>query len=368
MKIIDYEYKCSKQNNLLLYYENFFKDEKFLFFDIETTGFSAQNTTLYLIGALWYEEDTQYIRQWFNQDGKSEKEILASFFEFCNQFSGLIHFNGLGFDLPYLKQKATHYEIPFLIDCNMYQIDIYKEIRPFKDIMQLDNMKQVNIERYLSIHRDDIYTGKDLIRIFQQYVAKSDAEKERQLLLHNHDDLLGMPKISQILNIKAFFLLLSQNDITISSVHQDDTNKLVEISFSFPQFAFLPKRISISYNALYLNAFETKATLQVSFHTATLKHFLPDYKNYYYLPYEDTAIHKSIASFVESTNKQKATKSTCFVKKTDTFIPCFNFQTNESFQFEYNDKDKYITVDTLVTTNHTSQYVIDVLRTLSGKK
>ena len=51
-----------------------------------------------------------------------------------------------------------------------------------------------------------------------------------------------------------------------------------------------------------------------------LKFFYKDYKNYFYLPNEDMAIHKSMATFIDKDKKIKATKDNCYTKITDTFI------------------------------------------------
>ena len=40
----------------------------------------------------------------------------------------------------------------------------------------------------------------------------------------------------------------------------------------------------------------------------SLKYFYTDYKNYYYLPKEDMAIHKSVAAYVDRDHKKKNAK------------------------------------------------------------
>ena len=50
--------------------------EDIVAFDIETTGFTAETTILYLIGCAYYQEGEWFITQWFNNDGISEREIL----------------------------------------------------------------------------------------------------------------------------------------------------------------------------------------------------------------------------------------------------------------------------------------------------
>ena len=41
--------------------------EQILFLDIETTGFTARTSYLYLIGCAYYKEGCWYTRQWFAQ-------------------------------------------------------------------------------------------------------------------------------------------------------------------------------------------------------------------------------------------------------------------------------------------------------------
>ena len=56
--------------------EQFYTPEDLLVFDIETTGFTAEHTALYLIGCAYYKNRQWNICQWFNQDGRSEADIL----------------------------------------------------------------------------------------------------------------------------------------------------------------------------------------------------------------------------------------------------------------------------------------------------
>ena len=56
-------------------------------------------------------------------------------------------------------------------------------------------------------------------------------------------------------------------------------------------------------------------------HICNLKYFYPNYKDYYYLIYEDQAIHKSVGEFVDKGARVKATKETCYTKKSGSFLP-----------------------------------------------
>ena len=62
--------------------------EKLLFFDIETTGFSAYDSSLYLIGTLHFSEGKVILDQFFADSFSSELPVLEAFFEFIRNFCG----------------------------------------------------------------------------------------------------------------------------------------------------------------------------------------------------------------------------------------------------------------------------------------
>lgn len=332
------------------YYSHFYPAGRLLFFDIETTGFSANDTTLYLIGSLWYEGNAIRIVQWLNDDGYSERDMIDAFNNLCKQFTHLVHFNGLGFDLPYLSRKAERLNIPFDAERTMMQIDIYKEIRSYRSLLGLRNMQQTAVEQFMDLNRDDTYSGKELIHLYQHYVTKPEPELERILLLHNHDDLLGMPGISRILCYRSFFEYPSILSLNI----ERQPDQLI-LSFTVPSFASLPSRLALSEQGIYLNALEQSAILYIPILSSTLKHYFSDYKNYYYLPDEDMAIHKSVAAFVEPERRQRAKKATCYIPKEGHFIPCPDPDFKERFQISCSDKTFYQTVESFEQTTYEIQ-------------
>lgn len=81
-----------------------------------------------------------------------------------------------------------------------------------------------------------------------------------------------------------------------------------------------------------------KGTVLLPYYKGELKHFFSNYKDYYYLPMEDTAIHKSVAEYVEKEYRKKATKETCYIKKDSLFLPQLEIIFSPEFQFDYKDK------------------------------
>ena len=95
-----------------------FNDEDIVFFDIETTGLSAINSVLYLIGVVYFEKDSWKFEQWFADECDDEVSLIKAFFELLDARKYLIHYNGNGFDIPYIKKKIEQYSLNY----NFYNI------------------------------------------------------------------------------------------------------------------------------------------------------------------------------------------------------------------------------------------------------
>ena len=199
--------------------------EDILFVDIETTGFSARSSVLYMIGCVYFEDGQPVLKQFFAPSPGSEEGVLSAFLKLCRTKKILIHYNGNNFDLPFLKHKCSTYGFrePF---SEMEGVDIYKRVMPYKRILGVDNLKQKTMERFLSINREDAYDGGELINVYREYVtantlqekqkaaaiAPTAAEEKRLssmlelLLLHNADDMRGMIRLLDLLSYSDIFL------------------------------------------------------------------------------------------------------------------------------------------------------------------
>ena len=140
------------------------KLEDLLFFDIETTGFSGDRCQLYLIGCTYYKDNTWNLIQWFADTRAAEADLLHHFFKFLEQYKTLVHFNGDGFDIPFLLKRCKHFNLPYSFD-NVASFDIYKKVKPYRNLLRLDSLKQKSIEQFLEISRTDKYNGGQLIEV-----------------------------------------------------------------------------------------------------------------------------------------------------------------------------------------------------------
>ena len=340
--------------------------EEHLFFDIETTGLNAKGSILYLIGIGKKENGSWNFIQLFNEDSKSEKELILRFFELLPKNATLIHYNGTTFDLPYLKTRCQQLSLSFSPLETLSHEDYYSYFRPFKTLLSLPNGKQHTLEKLTGFQRQDTLSGKKLIEQYFLYLKLQTKQQEQLLLLHNFDDLCGLMSLSSLAHLKERFPLskeqLEKATITCESSMISyslplsiafPNDQVIHLPFEKEFSPFLLKKRKKPTTTLSLSPTKESQTLQEQLpfsvlentlpinkklslliqnkeakfccpiFKGTLKFFYPNYKDYFYLPLEDTAIHKSVASFVDKDHKKKATADTCYTKKDGVFLPIF---------------------------------------------
>lgn len=315
--------------------------EDLLFIDIETTGFTARSSSLYLIGCAYYEADRFHTIQWFADNFQEEELLLYHFFNFANTFKTIVHFNGNHFDIPYLEAKSLSYGFTF--DFRAFDgVDIYKRLLPYKTFMKLGSMKQRSIEEFLGINRDDSFDGGHLISVYNEYVDAPSEFNLQLLLNHNYEDLRGMLRIVPALAISDLF----NDGVKVTKAGRNPyrdmdgickSEVIMELSLPSP----LPVAISYGFSDCYFTGEGSTGRLRVSIKEGELRLFYPNYKDYYYLPAEDAAIHKSVASFVDAGHREPAKASNCYTKASGSFLPQWDPMFTPIFRENYGDATMY---------------------------
>ncbi len=347
-------------------FKNIIFDDNCIFFDIETTGFSAKTSTLYLIGCLYKKESDIVMEQFFAESKDDEKEVLLHFIELLSNYKTIFSFNGLGFDLPFIKAKCETYGITHNFDQYQY-IDIFKEVTNIKFLLKLPNYKQKTIEDFLGIYRNDKYSGGELISIYEEYVQTKDAHSEELLLLHNYEDVVGMLDLLPILSYRQILKdgYHVKNAETTTYTNYDGECGL-EMIITLQNKYSVPQRISHQCNEFYITMNKDLTKIRIPVFEGELKFFYSNYKDYYYLPVEDMAIHKSVASFVDKEYREKAKACNCYTRKTSQFLPQYDSIMNPSFKKEHKDKCTYfeLTEDFMTSSEMLQRYVEHIFNIL----
>jgi hypothetical protein len=347
--------------------------ENGLFLDIETTGFQRKSTFLTILGLAWQEGNTIVIEQWMNEclgagGFQEERLLLAQFETFLKQhhpLPTLIHYNGTTFDLPYLKSKYEQYDMETSLS-NCESRDFYRIAKKYQSFLQADGLKQKDMEEAFGLFRTDTLSGPELIATYQKGIETGNGDLLDLYLLHNKEDMEGMVFLQRLFQVEDFFSGVFE--ISEWMQHRDSLSISLSSGFS------LHHSLSVTQNGISFIREKDQLSITVPIFNIEARYFYPDYKNYYYLPLEDRAIHKSVAFFVEKEYRQKASKETCYIKKSDTFYPLplpqnkkdrkallNDFSSFDLFYQSYGDDTAYLPCDILEEDNNRVQYVSHLL-------
>lgn len=320
--------------------------KELLFLDIETTGFTARSSYLYMIGCAYHVDGHWCTIQWMAEKYDEEAAVLNAFFAFLKDFKYIIHFNGNQFDLPYLTQKCEQLGLDYSFD-GYTGIDIYKRLSPCKVFLGLSNCKQKTMEQYLGINRTDAFTGGELIGVYHDFVKSPSDFARTSLLLHNEDDLKGM---LQILPMLSYYDLLHDSlrvkkasASSYTDFHGINRQELV-LALELP--TALPKPLTAHANNCYFRGEGNEGSIRVPIYAEEMKYFYAAYHDYYYLPEEDVALHKSVAGFVDNDHRVQATAATCYTRKTSKYLPMWENLFEPVFCREYRSKDIFFELTT----------------------
>ncbi len=308
--------------------------EKLLFFDIETTGFSGDRDFVYLIGCIYRTGDKWHFIQWLADTVIAEDDLLRAFMSLAEDFDTLVHFNGDTFDLPFLEKRCLHRNVDYTLSV-LDSIDIYKCVRPFKNYLGLRSLKLKAIEDFLGVTREDRMSGGELIDIYMAYLGTRSDDARELILLHNEEDIKDMPLLLPILFYGDFF----NGRFTFEDLRENDSE--VTLRLKGTDGTAIPVPVSGRSDPYSVSAEEDMLTLNVTPFNGELKYFYPDYKNYYYLIYEDMAVHKSVGEYVEKSARRKATRETCYTKKSGTFLPEPKTIWTPEFKKSYSERSGY---------------------------
>ncbi len=342
--------------------------ERILFLDIETTGFTAKSSYLYLIGCAYYLAGKWRTIQWMAESYDQETDVLKAFFEFSKLYRYLIHFNGNNFDLPFITQKCAQLSLPYTFD-DYRGIDIYKRVAPYRYFLKLPNCKQKTLEQFLGINRKDVFSGGELIGIYHEYIKNPSEFSENALFLHNADDLKGMLETLPMLAYYDLFNSPIRARKVQANVYRDVNGaRRRELIIQFRPDTMLPKPVSANINQCIFRSDDTGCSLKVPIFEEELRYFYSNYHDYYYLPTEDTALHKSVAEFVDKAYRIPASAANCYTRKASSYLPQWDFVFTPFFKRDYKSRELFfeLTDELKKDRQAFSQYASHVLNMMAS--
>lgn len=172
----------------------------------------------------------------------------------------------------------------------------------------------------------------------------ADRSRMRTMLLsHNSADVAGLVAMTDILMWKDLF----QADLSVyraqaNTYHDADGEPQQEL-IMYARAENVPEDIHVpagtaSLDGCYCAFSGNKVVLKVPIFSGKLHYYYANYKDYYYLPELDQAIHKSIASYVDPKHREQARADNCYTGKVGSFLPEWTKLHTPVFLEHYRDK------------------------------
>jgi hypothetical protein len=133
--------------------------------------------------------------------------------------------------------------------------------------------------------------------------------------------------------------------------------------------AELPFPLAFNHNGCYFKGEGDEGYLAVPLYEEEMKFFYANYKDYYYLPAEDTALHKSIATYVDKDYRQQATAANCYTKKSSTFLPQWEVLVEPFYNRNYDSDELFFEISDELKQNRSffGSYASHVLNAMVAK-
>ena len=184
-------------------------------------------------------------------------------------------------------------------------------------------MKQPDLEKIVGINNRKYCDGGQCIRLFRSFVKNKEQKTADIVMGHNEEDLLGLGRI---------FELLAYNRIYDGDYRPIQCTLMEqELKITLELLTPVPANISCGTEEFYMTVNEHEAKLLVHLREGKLRQYYRNYKDYEYIPGEDTAMPKSITRYMDRSLRVAATPRTCY-----TWFRCDeDFLHNEKKQMQY---------------------------------
>ena len=192
--------------------------------DIETTGLSPAYDR-FILGCL-YDVTKGEMHQVFAQSVDEEAETLAEYMMLLDDVDMVVTYNGRRFDMPFIERRLV---LNGMANPGMpYNLDLYPAVRYHSPIRQFTpNLRQKTLEDYMGLWTDrtDEIDGAQSVMLYMDYCRTGDPEMERQIMLHNSDDVKQLARLTGVIAKCDFHSAMKRQGFPVK--HGD---RLLEVS------------------------------------------------------------------------------------------------------------------------------------------
>lgn len=164
---------------------------RLLFLDTETTGLAGgTGTYAFLVGAGYVEDDRFIVVQHFMRDLDEEPALLHALEPLLERASGLVTYNGTGFDVPLLETRfvLARRRWPGLLG----HVDLLRSARRIWS-SRFEDCRLSTLEReVLGLVREDDVPGALIPALYFDFLRSRRAAPLARVFVHNRADVLSL--------------------------------------------------------------------------------------------------------------------------------------------------------------------------------
>jgi uncharacterized protein YprB with RNaseH-like and TPR domain len=164
------------------------RPERICYLDIETTG--LRMSPLFLVGLMYTSGADLVVDQLFARDYSEEETVLGFLADRMPRFDILVTFNGITFDVPYIRERMTVHRLSFAPP------PVHIDLLPLARVVVADrtpNHRLQTLEAHLCGRKriGDI-PGAEIPGAYHEFVRTQDAKDMANVIHHNRLDLVTM--------------------------------------------------------------------------------------------------------------------------------------------------------------------------------
>lgn len=169
--------------------------------DIEATGLDPSRSKVCLIALLVQTDNGIRITQFLSENHYEEHRVLEAALDYLKRerIGYLVTFNGQAYDVPFINKRL---ECIFSDDrIDLFDFDLFRFLRRGTDLKsRIGSMRQMAIEEYYGIFSDrqDTITGRESVRLFDEYAITGNSTIEKIILTHNREDVLQLNRLMHL--------------------------------------------------------------------------------------------------------------------------------------------------------------------------
>ena len=232
---------------------------------------------------------------WISEQESDEYEMLTALSDALDSIRRIITFNGNAFDLPHLHQKYKAFDLMDPLQGKQY-LDLMLRLKPISRFLALPSGKLADFAGFLHLAQPDASDEAS-------FRFHPGAEDKHETSTPN--DALYTLECMSLLHYADFL----DQGARIREVTTDEERVIFRLHYPDG----FPVGFSVHDSGFHLRFSEDGTVLLSSrICNGSIRYYHTDVKNYWYLPLEGYAIHKSAAQYVDKSRREKAVRENCY--------------------------------------------------------